>query len=81
MRQRYEMTDQDLEILLNASKPTLCMEICRKLPRSPQENANEAWRRLGDKIGFDHMTVRPVGNDIKVFTAESKEAAQAEKEK
>ena len=26
---------------------------------TPQENANRAWEKLGKKMGFDYMTVRP----------------------
>jgi hypothetical protein len=39
-------------------------------PRSQQENANEAWRRLGEKLGFDYMTVRPNGKGDRFFSAE-----------
>jgi predicted TIM-barrel fold metal-dependent hydrolase len=67
----YTMTDEDLATLLAACKPTPMMFLSGGQPMSPspQENANAAWRRLGEKMGFDHMTVRPAGGDQKSFTA------------
>jgi len=39
-------------------------------PSSPQERANRAWQRLGEKYGFDHMTVRPIqGKGKRFFSA------------
>jgi hypothetical protein len=61
-----------LNRLLDASKPVPYMVFGGVPPRSPQENANAAWRALGDELGFDYMTVRPVpGESHSVFTAES----------
>lgn len=70
---RYTMTDEQLETLLDACKPVPYMIIGGHAPRSPQENANDAWKRLGDELGFDWETVRPVpGESQKVFEAEEK---------
>jgi hypothetical protein len=60
-RTNYEMTEADLQEILDACKPVPAMMIGGTLPSSPQENANNAWRRLGGKMGFDHMTVQPIG--------------------
>jgi len=73
MRQEYEMTEQQLNTLLEACKPTPVMYLPggKSMFRSPQENANDAWKALGDEMGFQHMTVRPIpskGN--RFFTAE-----------
>ena len=76
MRKEYELTNEELETLLNASKPTRYMVIGGVEPRSPQENANSAWASLGAKRGFDHMTVRAVpGKGEKFFTAEEVDGA------
>jgi predicted TIM-barrel fold metal-dependent hydrolase len=73
MRKEFEMTEEDLNALLEACKPVPYMVIGGYVPRSPQENANDAWERLGKKMGFDHMTVRPIsGKGDRFFTAESK---------
>ena len=61
-RTNYEMTEEDLEELLDACKPTICIKIGNYSPPSPQENANRAWARLGEKYGFDSMTVNPIAN-------------------
>lgn len=71
MRKRYEMTDEDLDELLEASKPVPYLIIGGVCPRSPQENANAAWKTLGDKLHFDYMTVQPTGEGLRFFTAES----------
>jgi predicted TIM-barrel fold metal-dependent hydrolase len=67
----YELTDEELEELLDACKPVPYLIIGGVEPRSPQENANAAWRRLGEKRGFKFMTVipRPEKGD-KFFRAE-----------
>ena len=69
-RVEYEMTDEELQEILDACKPTRYMIIGNCMPRSPQDNANAAWERLGKKRGFDYLTVRPVdGQGDKFFTA------------
>ena len=68
-RQNYEMTEGDLESLLNASKPVRMMMLQCGTPQSPQENANAAWKRLGNRMGFDHMTVQPTGRGDRFFSA------------
>ena len=71
MRKKFEMTDDELESMLEACKPVPYMVVGGVPPRSQQENANSAWRELGDKLGFDSTTVRPVsGEPMKFFTAE-----------
>ena len=68
----FELTDEEYNELLEACKPTRCMMIGSYAPPTPQENANRAWQRLGEKHGFDYMTVRPIPNkDSKFFTAEA----------
>ena len=67
----YEMTQEDLDALLNAMKPVPYMIIGGVAPRSQQENANAAWKALGEKMGFDYMTVRPNGKGDRFFTARS----------
>lgn len=69
-RTNYEMSEDDLRAILDACKPVVAMMIGGYSPSSPQENANDAWAALGRKMGFDHMTVRPVdGKGQRFFTA------------
>jgi hypothetical protein len=71
-RTNYEMSEQDLAELLEACKPTPVMFLSggQRMGGSPQENANDAWSSLGTKMGFDHMTVRPIdGKSQRFFTA------------
>lgn len=69
-RTEYEMTEQDLQDILEACKPVPYMVMGGMAPRSPQENANAAWAALGRKMGFDSMTVQPIhGKGNRFFTA------------
>ena len=69
---QFKMTQSDMDTLLDAMKPVpMIMLQCGK-PTSQQENANNAWKALGIKMGFNHMTVRPAGNDPLCFMAEEK---------
>ena len=71
-RLEFEMTQEDLDTLLAAMKPVPYMVVGGHAPISLQENANNAWKQLGDKMGFEHMTVRPNGKGDRFFTAMSK---------
>lgn len=70
-RTNYEITEEDMKELLAACKPTPVMMIGSYVPAAgPQENANRAWQRLGEKMGFDYMTVRPIdGKGQRFFSA------------
>ena len=71
MRVEYEMTEEDLQVILEAGKPGPCIMLQCGMPPSPQETANIAWKRLGKKMGFDHWSVRSVvGKGARFFTAE-----------
>ena len=49
MRKEFEMTQAELDEILDACKPTPVMYLSggQSMFRSPQENANGAWRKLG----------------------------------
>lgn len=69
-RTEYEMTEEDLNTLLESMKPTPCIMVGGYSPRSQQENANSAWASLGKKMGFDSMSVQPIsGKGTRFFTA------------
>jgi hypothetical protein len=57
MRKEFEMTAEQEAKLLEACKPVPYMVIGGMEPRSPQENANDAWCALGREMGFDGMSV------------------------
>lgn len=69
-RKEYELTDEQHARLLDACKPVPYFVIGGSTPSSPQENANRAWQRFADELGFDWMTVLPVhGKSDRFFTA------------
>ena len=73
MRKTYTMTEEQLNTLLDACKPTPVMYLSGGVPMggAPQENANRAWATLGEELGFNPMSVRPGANQ-REFTAEDK---------
>jgi len=83
-RCEFEMSEDDFKKILDAGKPTPVLYLSGGIPLggNPQENANRAWKRLGEKMGFDHMTVRPIqGKDGRFFTAIPSEPDEQRKER
>ncbi len=68
-RKEYTMKQADFDTLMEACKPVPMIMLQCGPPSSPQENANRAWVRLGDKMGFDGSTVQPSGSNQLKFTA------------
>ena len=68
-RKEYEMTQKDLDRLLNACKTVPMIALQCGAPRSPAQNANDAWQELGSRMGFDHMTVRSSMGGNRFFSA------------
>lgn len=64
------MTQGQLDILIEAMQPVPMIMLQCGEPRSPQQNANDAWERLGKEMGFEHMTVSPTGQGDRFFRAE-----------
>lgn len=77
MRKEFEMTQAQRETLLEACKPVPLIALQCGTPPSRQQNANDAWERLGKEMGFDYKTVRPTGNGDLFFTAEVIDKVQA----
>ncbi len=66
----FEMTEDQLETLLDACKPVPMIMLQCGPPSSPQENANRAWAALGIEMGFDSKTVEPIsGKSTRFFRA------------
>lgn len=63
------MTQEDLDVILEAWKAVPMIMLQCGSASSPQENANRAWESLGNKMGFDHMTVQPAGGSMRFFSA------------
>jgi len=73
MKKDFEITQEQLDQLLDACKPTPVMYLSGGTPMfdSPQENANRAWAKLGKELGFKPMTVTPNGKGDRFFSAEA----------
>jgi len=73
MRKEFEMSQDELDKMLSACKPTPVMYLSGGTPmfNTPQENANAAWRALAKEKGFIWDSVRPVASKgSRFFTAE-----------
>ena len=51
-RKEFEMSAEDLATLMNACKSVPVIATHCGPIRSPQENANSAWKRLGGEMGY-----------------------------
>lgn len=81
MRKEFEMSEEQLKNLLDACKPTPAMYLSGGVPAfgTPQENANRAWRTLGEEMGFDWETVAPSNKGDRFFFAEARHETQNER--
>ena len=69
-RVEFEMSEDQHRRLLAACAPVPYMVFDGVEPRTPQQNANDAWRALGRELGFDWESAKPVpGKDSRHFTA------------
>jgi hypothetical protein len=66
----FKMTEKDYTTLLDSCKPVPLIALQCGMPSTPQERANEAWKQLGEKMGFDSTTVKPSAKGHLYFTAE-----------
>ena len=71
MRKEFEMTQEQYDKILEACRPVPYMVFGGMEPRSPQQNANDAWKALGEEMGFEFMTVKAIPGKPKFFTAEA----------
>jgi hypothetical protein len=71
-RKAFEMTQEQFQTLIGSMKGTPVMMVGEvDLGRSAQENANDAWKALGQELGFQWDTVDPIpGKAAWHFTAE-----------
>lgn len=69
----YELTDEQLAALYEASKPVPYMVFGGRPPPTPYQNAMNAWAKIGDEMGFYALTVVPSpGKSDNFFLAEPK---------
>lgn len=74
MRSTFQLSDEQYQRIVKASQSVPYILGSGGIePRSPQENANDAWRAIGDELGFVWDTAQPIGGSDRQFTAEKKE--------
>ena len=74
---KYEMSEDQLNNIMEACKPVVQIALQCGQPPSPQANANAAWEARGKEMGFIWDTVRP-GDGDRFFYAEEIKAKQTE---
>ncbi len=71
-RKSYTMTQSDYDQIvekIEAARKVSGMFLSGGRPMGDvQETANQAWKELGDRMGFEHMSVRPGSSKLQ-FTA------------
>jgi len=76
MRKEFEITQSQLDTIMESCKPVPMIMFHCGTPRSPQENANSAWQSLAKENGFVWDTVQPIsGKGQRFFTAEENDTA------
>lgn len=73
MRKEFQLTEEQYQGLMAASRPVLAIALQAGMPASPQATANAWWKKLGEELGFDYMTARPSPRGARFFTAEVEE--------
>jgi len=68
MKKEYQMTEEQYNKIIEASKPVPYLVFGGHPPSSPQDNANAAWRNLANEMGFIWDSVEP-GRSKKHFLA------------
>lgn len=56
----YELTQEDVAAIKEASKSVPYLVAGGTEPVSPYDRAMAVWRQIGERMGFDYNTVAPV---------------------
>jgi hypothetical protein len=71
---RYELTQEQYDRLMEASRPVMYIVACGTEPTSPRENAERVWREVANEHGCRYDTIQPYhGMGPRFFTAEPQE--------
>ena len=69
--QQYRLTDEELDEIMEASKPVLYMVVGGVGPRSPQEKVMDVWRKIAVRVNCDVESIGPADSgDYHDFKAE-----------
>jgi len=75
MKQEFEMTQEEMDTIIAINKdggdPVMFLSGGTPMGRSLQEKINEYWDILGNKYGFDPMTVEGRSKGKLFFIAEA----------
>ena len=73
MRQEFEMTQEEMDRIIEINKeggdPVMYLSGGTPLGRSLQEKINDYWGELGQKYGFEPLTVQGSSRGKLYFTA------------
>lgn len=63
-RIEFAITEDEHDMLVRAMQPVPYMVFGGMEPRSPQENANDAYKVIAETYGVEWMSILPVGGGI-----------------
>lgn len=72
----YQLTDDEYNELLEASKPVPYMVFNGTVPEGPVEKSERIWRRIAERVGCDWRTIG-AGPTEKQFCAEPTQPPQS----
>jgi hypothetical protein len=80
VRKNFTITDDQVKKLMDAENDTPSLTIGGVKVKSVHENTQMAWQELGEELGFDYLTVRPIHNlGYKHFSAIPKPSVEQQK--
>jgi hypothetical protein len=81
MRKEFEMTQEEMDKIISINKeggdPVMYLSGGTPIGRSLQEKINDYWKELGNKYGFEPMTVQGSSRGALFFTAVALEKKEA----
>lgn len=64
----FTITEEEMQMVLDASKPVPYMVLGGMEPSSPRENANRAWQAIGRTYGVEWDSIRPVDEAARIMS-------------
>lgn len=65
---QFTITEEEMQRVLEASKPVPYMVFGGMEPMPPQERANRAWQSIGEAHGVEWMSIRPVNEATRLMS-------------
>jgi len=67
----FTLTEDEMQSVLDASKPVPYLVIGGIPPRSQQEQANSAWQKIAEAHSVKWDTIRPINEATRLMSGEA----------